>query len=57
MSIPTGPHRRYDPLGDRWVLVSILFDGLQDPQEDDLQAFYLTLHDSVQDYLEGGLSS
>jgi UDPglucose--hexose-1-phosphate uridylyltransferase len=22
MIIPTGPHRRYDPLGDRWVLVS-----------------------------------
>jgi exosortase O len=45
------------PQRDRWVLVSILFDGLQDPQEDDLQAFYLALHDSVQDYLQGGLSS
>jgi UDPglucose--hexose-1-phosphate uridylyltransferase len=22
MTVPTGPHRRYDPLGDRWVLVS-----------------------------------
>ncbi|HKZ92363.1 MAG TPA: UDP-glucose--hexose-1-phosphate uridylyltransferase [Candidatus Limnocylindrales bacterium] len=22
MGLPTGPHRRYDPLGDRWVLVS-----------------------------------
>ncbi len=45
------------PQRDRWVLVSILFDGLQDPQEADLQALYLALHDSVQRYLEGGLSS
>ncbi|MEX1295710.1 MAG: galactose-1-phosphate uridylyltransferase, partial [Candidatus Limnocylindrales bacterium] len=22
MALPTAPHRRYDPLGDRWVLVS-----------------------------------
>lgn len=22
MAVPIGPHRRYDPLGDRWVLVS-----------------------------------
>jgi hypothetical protein len=42
---------------DRWVLVSILFDGLQDPREANQQAFYLALHDSVQRYLEGGLSS
>lgn len=39
------------PQRDRWVLVSILFDGLQDPQEADLQALYLALHDSVQRYL------
>jgi exosortase O len=42
---------------DRWVLVSILFDGPQDPQEAGTQAFYLALHDSVQRYLEGGASS
>jgi exosortase O len=42
---------------DRWVLVSILFDGLQNPQEGDTQAFYLALHNSVQRYLEGGTSS
>jgi exosortase O len=39
------------PRRDRWVLVSILFDGLQDPQDADLQAFYLALHDSVQKHL------
>jgi exosortase O len=39
------------PRRDRWVLVSILFDGLHDPQEADLQALYLALHDSVQNYL------
>jgi exosortase/archaeosortase family protein len=43
------------PDRDRWVLVTILFDGVHDPSTADLQALYSTLHDSVAHGLEGGL--
>jgi hypothetical protein len=39
---------------DRWVLVTILFDGVHDPSTADLQAFYSALHDGVSHSLEGG---
>ena len=42
------------PKRDRWVLVTILFDGVHDPSTADLQAFYLALHDGVVHSLEGG---
>jgi len=42
------------PKRDRWVLVTILFDGVQDPGAADLQSFYLALHDGVAHSLEGG---
>lgn len=39
---------------DRWVLVTILFDGVQDPNSADLQSFYSALHGGVARSLEGG---
>jgi exosortase/archaeosortase family protein len=39
---------------DRWVLVTILFDGVHDPSTADLQAFYSALHDGVAQSIEGG---
>ncbi len=42
------------PRRERWVLVSILFDGAQDPQAERVQTFYLALHEAVRRYLEGG---
>ncbi len=45
------------PRRERWVLVSILFDSAQDPQDADVQALYLALHDAVHSYLEGGVTS
>ncbi|HSG20327.1 MAG TPA: exosortase O, partial [Burkholderiaceae bacterium] len=35
------------PRRQRWVLVSILLDGLYDPNDPDLQALYTTLHQTV----------
>ncbi len=31
----------------RWVLVSILFDGVYEPHDPDLQALYLALHETI----------
>jgi exosortase O len=42
------------PKRDRWVLVTILFDGVHDPGAADLQTFYSALHDGVAHSLEGG---
>lgn len=42
------------PKRDRWVLVTLLFDGVHDPSATDLQALYLALHDGVAHSLEGG---
>jgi exosortase O len=39
---------------ERWVLVSILFDGTPDPQAERVQTFYLALHEAVRRHLEGG---
>jgi exosortase O len=35
------------PRRERWVLVSILFDGVHDPDAPDVQDFYVTLHEAV----------
>ncbi len=43
------------PRREPWVLVTILFDGAQDPRAVDIQAFYLALHDVVARHPEGGL--
>lgn len=32
---------------ERWVLVTVLFDGVHDPRDPDVQAFYVALHDAV----------
>jgi len=45
------------PERERWVLVTILFDGVHDPHATDIQAFYIALHDTVERSLEGGPSS
>jgi len=45
------------PERDRWVLVTILFDGAHDPQATDIQALFIALHDAVARSLEGGPSS
>jgi exosortase O len=45
------------PERERWVLVTILFDGVHDPHAADIQAFYTALHDAVARNLEGGPSS
>jgi exosortase O len=42
------------PRRDRWVLVTILFDGVPDPRAPDTQAFYKALHDGVERGLKGG---
>jgi exosortase O len=43
------------PARDRWVLVSILFDGVYDPSAADVQSLLLTLHALIADHLaEGG---
>jgi exosortase O len=44
------------PRRDRWVMVSILFDGVYDPRSPDVQALYLALRDAVAHNLGGGLS-
>ncbi len=35
------------PERERWVLVSVLFDGVVDPNDTDVQALYLTLQETV----------
>ena len=40
------------PERERWVLVTILFDGVHDPQASDIQTFYTALHDAVGRNLE-----
>jgi exosortase O len=42
------------PERDRWVLVTLLFDGEQDPQSTKIQELYTALHAAVQANLEGG---
>jgi exosortase O len=41
------------PQHQRWVLVSILFDGVTEPGAAQVETFYLTLHEAVARYLEG----
>jgi exosortase O len=41
------------PQRERWVLVSILFDGVTEPDEAQVETFYLALHETVARYLEG----
>jgi exosortase O len=41
------------PERDRWVLVSILFDGQNDPRAANIQAFYTALHNVVARNLKG----
>ena len=43
------PHR------DRWVLVTVLFDRMHDPQSIEIQTLYTALHDTVQLKLKGGV--
>jgi exosortase O len=43
------------PERDRWVLVTLLFDRVQNPQSKQIQALYLALHAAVQANLEGGV--
>jgi exosortase O len=42
------------PRRERWVLVTVLFDGVQDARAADNQALYRALHDGVARGLEGG---
>jgi exosortase O len=41
------------PQRERWVLVSILFDSVTEPDAAPVQTFYLALHEAVARYLEG----
>lgn len=45
------------PERQRWILITVLFDGVYDPHAADIQAFYTALHDAVARSLEGGPSS
>jgi exosortase O len=45
------------PDRNRWVLITILFDGVQDPRATDVQALFTALHDTVARSLEGGRPS
>jgi exosortase O len=38
---------------ERWVLVSILFDSVTEPDAAQVQTFYLALHEAIASYLEG----
>ncbi len=42
------------PERERWVLVTILFDGVRDPRDPDVQSFYAALHDAVARNLNKG---
>ena len=44
------------PERDRWVLVTILFDGVHDPHAAEIQELHTALRDSVARGLEGGQS-
>ena len=44
------------PTRERWILVTILFDRVLDPDATDVHALYLALHDSVARNLKGELS-
>ena len=44
------------PRRQRWVLVSVLFDSVVDPHDEDVQLFYLALHDAVAGGLSDGTS-
>jgi exosortase/archaeosortase family protein len=44
------------PKRQRWILVTILFDGVYDPHSTDIQAFYTALHAAVAQSLKGGPS-
>ena len=35
------------PERERWVLVTVLFDGVRDPRDPDIQSFYVALHEAV----------
>lgn len=39
---------------DRWVLVSVLFDDVHDPHDTDVEALYISLHDTVARSLDEG---
>jgi exosortase O len=45
------------PKRQRWVLVTILFDGVYDPHTTAIQSFYTALHNAVAHGLKGGPSS
>jgi exosortase O len=45
------------PRRERWVLVSILFDDVYDPNDPDIESFYTALHRSVAQNFEGESSS
>jgi len=45
------------PQRKRWVLVSILFDNVHNPNNPDVQQFYTALRQSVARHLKGGPSS
>ncbi|MCP4538449.1 MAG: exosortase O [Chloroflexi bacterium] len=42
------------PERERWVLVTVLFDGARDPHAADVQVFYVALRDAVAHNLKGG---
>ena len=44
------------PTRERWILVTLLFDRVLDPNATDVRALYLALHDSVARNLKGELS-
>jgi hypothetical protein len=44
------------PQRQRWVLVTVLFDQSLDLRTEQIQAFFLALHEGVQRSLEGGFS-
>ena len=44
------------PTRERWILVTLLFDRVLDPNATDVHALYLALHDSVARTLKGEMS-
>lgn len=44
------------PTRERWILVTILFDRVRDPNATDVRALYLALRDTVARYLKGELA-
>jgi hypothetical protein len=43
------------PNREKWVLITILFDRLQDPQPAEFQAFYTVVQSAVANGLQGEL--